>query len=267
MSARHYLTMLAAIWKLGAAEALAYRVSMLIWILTTTFPLVSLALWSTLAASGPIGNYDQADFSTYFVGAFVVRQATASWAVWDLEREIRLGELTPLLMRPIHPVMHHAAINLAALPIRMALALPLALVVLVAVDGFSLAESRGAIALVPFALALGWLINFCGQIAVACLAFWFTRASSLWEIWLGLYIVFSGYLVPTDLFPPGLTAVTKFLPFYSSLGFPVELAIGRLNGHEALSGLAIQLGWAIAMGLLAVLSWTRGIRRFGAVGI
>ncbi|MFY0531219.1 hypothetical protein [Nannocystis pusilla] len=41
---------IAAVWRISLAEAIAYRVSMLMWVLTTTFPLVSLALWSGLAA-------------------------------------------------------------------------------------------------------------------------------------------------------------------------------------------------------------------------
>ena len=94
--------MLGALWRLGLAEAVAYRAAMLVWILTTTFPLVSLALWHSLAASGPIGDYGRGDFVAYFVAAFLIRQLTASWVVWDLSAQIASGDLSTLLMRPVH---------------------------------------------------------------------------------------------------------------------------------------------------------------------
>ena len=127
---RRFLRMCAALWRIGSAEALAYRASLFVWILTSTFPLISLALWAGLARSGPIGSYDGPAFVAYFVAAFLVRQLSASWVVWDLDYKIRTGELSPMLMRPVHPVLHLAAMNLSTQPLRMAIAFPLGLVVL-----------------------------------------------------------------------------------------------------------------------------------------
>ena len=51
--ARRLARVIAALWRFSFAEAVAYRLSMLMWILTTTFPLVSLALWTGLAIAVP----------------------------------------------------------------------------------------------------------------------------------------------------------------------------------------------------------------------
>lgn len=259
-------SVLAALWRLGVAETIAYRGSTVVWILTTTFPLVSLTLWYALAEQGPIGDYDQAAFVGYFVGAFLVRQATASWVVWDLDRQIRLGDLTPLLMRPVHPLLHHAVVNVAALPIRLLLALPISLVVLVGAGGLQGAGGNVAWFL-PVALVGGWAIGFCGQVLVGSLAFWLTHASSLYEIWIGLFIIFSGYAVPTSLFPAQLAVVARLSPFHASLGFPVELLLGRLDGAEVLAGFGLQLGWVVVLGGLAWVTWKRGLRVYGAEGM
>ena len=267
MTARRAAAVAAAYWRLGIAEAVAYRASMLVWILTTTFPLVSLALWSGIAASGgPIGGFGEADLVAYFVAAFLVRQLTASWVVWDLERAIRLGNLSVLLMRPVHPLFHHVMLNLAALPVRLALALPLAIAVLIGAGGLEVTAQGGALALLPLALVGAWLLNFAVQAAVGCLAFWTDRSSSIYEIWAGLFMVLSGYAVPTSLFPPWLAEVARALPFHAILGFPTELLTGRLSAGEALSFLGIQWLWAAAAGLGAALLWRRGVRVYGAFG-
>lgn len=262
---RHLGRVLAALWRLSLAEAVAYRVSMLAWILTTTFPLVSLALWTGLAEGGAIGGYGRADFVAYFVAAFLIRQLTASWVVWELENQIRTGDLSTLLMRPIHPLLHHAMQNLAALPVRGMLALPLGLVVLLAAGGMA-APSWDALLLAIPAVAIGWTINLCVQICVGCLAFWLTTSSSLFEVWLGLYLVLSGSAVPTSLYPAGLAEVVRVLPFHATLGFPVELLIGRVTGAGIVQGFALQLLWLAVFAGLAGLVWRRGIRAYGAVG-
>jgi ABC-2 type transport system permease protein len=255
-----------ALWRIGVAEAAAYRASLLIWVFSTTMPLISLVLWRALAEDGSIGEYDQRGFDSYFVAAFLVRQLSASWVVWDLDRQIRTGELSSLLMRPVSPVLHHVMGNLSALPLRMALAAPVALAVLLATGGISTTGDPLALALIPVAIALAWLLNFVTQLAIGCLSFWFTRAASLYDVWLGAYIVLAGYLVPTSLYPPGLAALARVLPFHAALGFPVELAIGRLSTAQIFTGLGLQLCWIAVLGSLATLAWRRGLRAYGAFG-
>jgi ABC-2 type transport system permease protein len=70
------------------------------------------------------------------------------------------------------------------------------------------------------------------------LAFWLTNASSLFDIWLGLFVV-SGYTVPTSPFPAGLAEVARVLSFHAVLGFPMELPVGRLGRQDALQGIAL----------------------------
>jgi ABC-2 type transport system permease protein len=255
-----------ALWRFGVAEAAAYRASLLIWILATTLPLISLVLWRALAEDGSIGDYSQRDFDSYFVTAFLIRQLSSSWVVWDLDRQIRTGELSSLLLRPVSPLLHHAMTNLAALPLRMVLTAPVALAVLFAVGGISTSSDPLALTLVPVALALAWLLNFVTQLAVGCLAFWITRATSLYDVWLGAYFVLAGYMLPTSLFPAGLAAVARVLPFHAALGFPVELVIGRLSTAQILTGLGLQLGWIAVLGSLALFAWQRGVRAYGAFG-
>jgi ABC-type uncharacterized transport system permease subunit len=82
------------------ADLAEYRAEIEIWMISGSLPLVMMAVWIGLASSGPIGGYSADDFVAYFLLVFLVRQFTVVWVVWELDREIRLGELSPKLLRP-----------------------------------------------------------------------------------------------------------------------------------------------------------------------
>ena len=82
----------------AAAEMAEYRVAILVWILTGTVPLIMMMIWMGLAEDGPMGGYSATDFAAYFLIVFLVRQMTAAWVYEELDREIRLGEMSPRLL-------------------------------------------------------------------------------------------------------------------------------------------------------------------------
>ncbi|MFY0531217.1 ABC-2 family transporter protein [Nannocystis pusilla] len=127
--------------------------------------------------------------------------------------------------------------------------------------------SPGSLALLGLSLALAWLLNLAVHVAIGCLAFWVTESTALFEVWLGLYLVLSGAAVPTSLYPAGLAEVVRALPFHASLGFPVELAIGRATGAEVTHGLLLQVLWVAGFGSLAAVLWRRGVRAYEGSGV
>ena len=122
---------LPTLFRVGFAEAVAYRAEMLVWVLATTMPLIMLALWSAVADDAPVGRFDQADFVAYFLATFIVRQLTGAWVAWQMSFEVRTGTLAMRLLRPLHPMVSYAVENLAAMPLRLVVALPVAVLALV----------------------------------------------------------------------------------------------------------------------------------------
>jgi len=260
------LRALPTLLKVGFAEAVAYRAEFLVWLLSTNMPLVMLALWSAVAADGPVGRFRQADFVAYYLAALVVRLLTGAWVIWELNFEIKQGTLVYRLLRPVHPLVHYAAENVAAMPLRVIISLPIALVLLVALGGERVTHDPVLLAAFPLALLGAWLITFLAMAIIGALAFWVDSAGSLFQVWLGLFGVFSGYLVPLELFPPGLAAAARFLPFRYMLAFPVELVIGLMARPRALLDLAVQWLFVAVLALGAREAWRLGLRRYAAFG-
>lgn len=253
------------ILRVGFAESVAYRAEMIIWMLTTTMPLVSLALWSAVAASAPVGSFSQHGFAAYFLATVVVRQLTGSWLVWELNMDVRSGALARRLLKPIHPLVAYAGENMAAIPMRALISLPVTALALFVVGGA--APRTPALVLVFFlSLVLAWLINFSTMAIVGCLAFFLESSTSIFEIWLVAFMILSGYLVPLELFPPTVRAITHALPFRYTIAYPVEIVIGHLDLAGALDDLAIQAAWAFALFAGAIFTWRAGIKRYAAYG-
>jgi ABC-2 type transport system permease protein len=256
----------AVILRVGFAEALAYRAEMLVWMLTTTMPLVSLALWSAVAAEAPVGRFRPADFVAYFLAALVVRQLTSSWLVWEMNHEIRQGGLSQRLLRPIHPLVHYSAENLAALPLRAAIAVPVALVALATTGGGRFSHDPVVLGVAAASLFGAWLVNFFTMAIIGSLAFYTQSSTSAFEIWMSTSMLLSGYLVPLELFPGWVRALTRVLPFRSTMAFPVEALTGVLGRADAFVELGVQWLWVGVVGGLALATWRAGVRRYGAFG-
>ena len=252
--------------RVGLAEAVAYRAEFLVWLLSTNMPLVMLALWSAVARDGPVGRFDQADFTAYYLAALVVRLMTGAWVVWEMNFEIRQGTLAFRMLRPVHPLVAYAAENVAAMPVRLAVSLPVAAVALFLLGRGHVTHDPLLLALFPVTVFQAWLITYLAMAAVGCLAFWFESAPALFDVWLGLFGIFSGYLVPLELYPRWVNDVSWFLPFRYMLAFPVELVTGGLTRSRALAQLGAQAAFVAVLLLVATGMWRLGTRRFAAFG-
>lgn len=256
---RAYPTLL----RVGLAGALAYRAELLIWMLATTMPLVSLALWSAVARNAPLGRFGPTEFLGYFLGALMVRQITGCWLVWELNQDIKQGTLSQRLLKPIHPLWVYSASTLAAVPLRMALCAPIAILAVV----YARFTTDPSLLFVFFLSLVGaWCINFFAMALVGSLAFFLESSTGIFEIWLITFMVLSGYVVPLELFPTWAREIAHYLPFRYTLGFPAEVLTGMLDLQTARTQLAMQWAHVVLMASAGILAFRAGVRRFGAFG-
>jgi ABC-2 type transport system permease protein len=266
MSTRSTIRALPTLFRIGFAEMVAYRAEMLVWVLATTMPLIMLALWSTVAGDAPVGRFDQQDFVAYFLATFIVRQLTGAWVAWQLSFEVRTGTLAMRLLRPLHPMVSYAVENLAAIPLRMIIALPVAVLALLLVGASRLPKDPLLWTVFLLSLLGSWLITFLANAAIGTLALWTGSSIKVMDVWLALFMVLSGYLIPVELFPPVVRAAVEVLPFRYQIGFPVEVLTSAHDRTTALLLLGRQWIWVAFFFLAVRVLWRRGLRRFAAYG-
>lgn len=254
---------------LALQEQLQYRAGLAFWILgMAAEPVVQLVVWGAVAgaAGRDVAGYSAAGFAAYYILWVVVRTMNIALTPWAFEQRIRQGGLSPLLLRPVHPfhmdLADFAAMKLVSLAILLPILLALSLLFSPDFSALTPARLAGFLA----AIWTGFVLRFIWVWALGLLCFWLLRVSALFELYFAVELILSGRLVPIDLLPTPLRSAALALPWYYAYGFPIELALGRLDGPTVLRGFGLQAAWALAGALVLGWLWRRGLRRYVAAG-
>lgn len=250
------------------AVQLQYRASLVIWLISQVLgPLVTLSVWTAVSASGAgqAGGYGPSDFAAYYIVLMLVNHLTFTWIMFELEYRVRHGSMSLALLRPVHPIHADIADNISF----KLLTLPLILVAAAVIAlGFRPSFHFSAWSVAAFfpSVFLAFLVRFLMEWTLALAAFWTTRVSAVNQIYFVISLFLSGQIAPLSLLPRGVQAAGLILPFRWTVGFPVELLLGRLTFPQALEGLAAQLAWLGLCLLLLRGVWRAGVRAYVAVG-
>jgi ABC-2 type transport system permease protein len=169
-------------------------------------------------------------------------------------------------LRPLHPLFAFSAEHLAAVPMRMVIVTPV-VVVLVWVAGDRLAIRDPRMLAIFLAAMLGaWLLIFFTMVLLGSTSFFLESAIGVFEMYLALFAVLSGYLVPLELLPPWVGRIAHLSPFDSMLALPLETLIGLRDVGTAARDLARQWAYVVVMAALGLSVWRRGVKRYVAFG-
>lgn len=255
-------------FKVTIAEQFQYRGALVIWMLGLVLePVIYLSVWAAVARSqgGAVESFTAADFAAYYLIAMMVDHAGFTWIMWEMEFWIRQGNLSPLLVRPVHPIHRHIANNLTFKLLTMAVVVPVAVVLAIVFRPNFTITPQTALAFIP-ALLLAMALRFALEWTIASTAFWVTRVNAINQVYFVLFLFLSGFVAPMALLPGPVQTIAAWLPFYRVLGFPVDLLLGHLSREQIIIGYGAQIAWlAIAVVLLNV-TWARGVRQYSAVG-
>ncbi len=250
------------------ASMLQYRASLVIWLIGHVLePLIYLVVWSTVSRSsgGSVGGYGPGDFAAYFIVLMVVNHITYTWVMYEYEYRIRQGSLSFDLLRPLHPIHSDIADNMTSKLVTMPAMLIIAVVLALIFHPTIHTRPWALAAFVP-AILLAFLVRFLTEWTLALAAFWTTRVSAVNQAYFIAALFLSGQIAPLSLLPFPVRVAAWVLPFRWTIGFPVELLLGRLTLVQALTGMAVQAAW-LALGLILLrVVWRAGLRVYSAVG-
>lgn len=268
----YYVNLYRATLRLSFALMMQYRFGVLIWaVWGFVGPLVSLSVWTAATSSrggaitGGGATYDRADFAAYFLTMMVFTHITMSWDAFEFGWRVRTGALSPLLLRPTHPIHQDASRNVGFKVVSSLMLLP-AWLALVWILKPTMPASAISLALAMPALALAAVTRYVLQYALAALAFWTTRVEAVQQLYFTTDSFLGGRIAPMALLPGWLGTISIWLPFHSMGAFPVELALGRVPPDRIVLGFASQIVWVgLSVALLNVV-WRAGIKQYSAVG-
>ena len=224
-------------------------------------------VWTTVAGAqgGTVGGDTAEDFAAYFITTMLVNHLTFTWIMHEFEFMVRMGNLSPLLVRPIHPIHMHLADNVTYKLLTSVVLLPVAFLLGALFQPHFATQPWAAVLAIP-ALLLSFMTRFILGWTLALAAFWTTRVFAINEMYFLASFFLSGQMAPLALLPPAAQTVAAFLPFRWVVAFPAELILGKLTLTEALAGLGIEALWLGISWILMTYIWNEGLKRFSAVG-
>jgi ABC-2 type transport system permease protein len=257
---------------IGLQNTLVYRVNFLFRAAFGLIPLMAtIYLWRAVYAgkNGPsVAGYTLAGMISYYLLVTVVDALTGvTEDDWQIAADIKDGNINQFLLKPMDYMGYRLCLFLAGRLIYMAVAVfPVGLFILVQREYFVSPANLEALLLFLASMFMTALLQFFMSYTMAMLAFWVLEVSTFIFILFALEYVAGGHLFPIDILPPALANFLRFTPFPYQLFFPVSVYLGRVQGAELWQGLGIQGFWTVFFFFLARWVFSRGIRKYTAVG-
>jgi ABC-2 type transport system permease protein len=265
---RGWLDLYATQMRIAIASNIQYRVATYFYMIgMIAEPVIYLVVWSTVARQqgGEVGGFTPGEFAAYYIVWTLVRNMNIALTPWEWERRIRDGELSGMLLRPLHP-FH---IDLAGLAgwkaVVILLWLPLA--ALLALVFQPTLDPRPIDVIVFFiAIWLAYVLRSLMLWMLGLVTFFTTRIGPVFDIFFTLELLLSGRLVPLSLMPDWARTLAGWLPFQWTFGFPIEALVARRPEADLLIGLGMQVVWIAIWTAVVAVGWRFAVRRFSAVG-
>ncbi len=268
MAARAYL----AILRVGVSAALMYRANFLFTAGLTLLVGIGVQsfLWTAVysgQSSRSIAGIPFEQMLLYVVCATLSLSLTRSGRIERMvAEEIRLGELSRYLLKPVGHAGYAIAMAAAERMVTLPVVLGLAAVAMSSILPVPLAKvAEMLLAALPL-LLLGMLVNFLLGLGISYLAFWMDEVWTLHVVKdISLWFL-SGQLLPLSLLPSTAAQISALLPFQHLAYTPAGI-MAELIPVSALPGLlAHALLWCGLLSCAVAALWRAGIRRYGAYG-
>jgi len=251
-------------------DGLAYRASGFIWILTDVVTAITMPLvWARASAvtHGTIGGFTTGDFVLYYLCMLLLTNFITSHIMWELAMEIKEGQFTVALIRPISFYQYTFLRNLAWRIMRIGLFAPMFLLLVFFYRGYLGGAHVYFGWEVVVSVILGHLVSFTFVMMMSMIALFTQEVFSIFELYYVPLLFLSGQLFPVAVLPLWAQSLAKLFPFYYTTGAPTEILIGRVTGTAVYQTMLAQCIWIGVAYALSKVLWAKGLKHYTAVGM
>ncbi|MBC5795136.1 ABC-2 family transporter protein [Sphaerospermopsis sp. LEGE 00249] len=245
------------------AYMVEYRSELILWVLSGSLPIILMGVWIKAAAGGNF-SLNSLDFARYFFAVFLARQLTVVWVIYEFEKEVVEGKLSPRLLQPIDPVFHHLAGHISERFARLPFVFLLIGFFFILYPQAFWIPTLPNLLLFILAALLAFALRFLIQYTLAMLAFWTERATALENFWLLFFLFLSGMIAPLEVFPEAVRNIAMMTPFPYLINFPASILVG-LPVDLTRGFLSIIAWFMIFLGANRLL-WRAGLKRYSGMG-
>lgn len=261
---RKYLTFV----RLGLLDAVAYKAEFFISALGWGLRLfIALFLWKAVAdaSGGTIGVYTYTHIVQYFFVVQIISGFIFTRVGFEVVNDVYKGDFANYLLRPLNYLGFRLTYELSKNLFRTVTgAVLFGSLLVIFIGGIPMTFAKLGLALV--AGVGSYFINSFLIISIGMLSFWVVSANRIIFIYFGFLTIFSGMIIPVDLFPASTQHLMTYLPFQYIFFFPAKILMSEHLTPDMFNSLAIQMTYAAGLGILCYTMLFFGTRRFEGVG-
>jgi ABC-2 type transport system permease protein len=257
----------------GIQNNLTYRFNFFARTVFGFIPLIAViyvwrAIFQSKSQDATVGSYSLSEMVSYYLIVTIVDALTAvNEDDWQIAADIKDGNISQFLLKPINYLTYRLCLFFSGRLTYLAVAAaPLAIFIWSMSKYFVLPPSWSALGWFFVSTFLTALLQFFTSYAMAMLAFWVLEVSTFIFVLYAFEYIASGHLFPLGILPPAMAKVLAFTPFPYQMYFPVSVYMGKTSGPDLYRGLVIQVFWVVIAWLAARFAWSRGIKKYSAVG-
>lgn len=247
---------------------LQYRTDVLLWTAAEAVtPLITLAIWYRISQQTSSALTSQ-ETITYFLGVVFLTIVTGAWGGFFLANDILTGKIVQYLIRPLSIFWHHIEQNILEKILKLFIPLPVVILCLYFFpEWFSpkIFIPSHILLFIPSVL-LAIVLAFVLDIALGTLAFWLENANQIRGYRYMLETVMSGKLIPYTALPAAVFTAFSWFPFRYIISAPLEILLGQAEGSQAWKLLGYQSAWLLALLLILIILWKKGLKRYAIPG-
>ena len=253
---------------MGARLVLAYRLEVVIALFSASIvTLLSWSLWTAVfSGHATVAGQGAPELITYVVVAWICTTFTGTRVDQLMAERVRSGDLAIDLVRPWDLHLHLYLRDLGRAGASLLLTtLPLAL------GAGAWLHLRAPVhattwALLALSLFLAHGISYGFAWLVGMASFRMKAAGGLSHLKGMLIGVFSGALIPLDLYPEGARRLILLLPFQGMSHAPAKIFVEAWSPDQLMAGLMSQAIWVLLLAGAGRLAWRWGTRQLVVQG-
>ncbi len=139
-------------------------------------------VFSVVDESGPPAGWTTSDFLAFYAAAAVVWHLSGQHVVWEWDADLRSGDLSTRLLRPLHPFHRYAAGDVGLRVVMLAWLLPTLAVATLLLPGLDYDLSAGRAVLTLAAVPVGYALGILMASTLALIGFWSTQTTNIWML-------------------------------------------------------------------------------------
>ncbi len=256
-----------ALAKIRFIDTINYRAETMLWQIIELIPILSMVFVWLAMNQKQVGGYSLAQIITYYFLSLVISRFISYHFSDYLAQQIRTGEISAYLMKPIQFIRIAFVDSFTRTMIRFGiLFIPLLIALWLLFQSYWIIPQLSSVGWFILLIIMANLICFLLEMILLSLAFFFKSIDGLKHAQWMFESVLGGATIPLTFLPSWLQTISQWLPFKLLYYLPISVFLGQVNQEQIYLSLFQSLAWLLILGLLLLYLWKQGLKRYSAVG-